>query len=92
MTIAELNITCALSHIETLRKHGAQVIGPDGDRVELNSYFYDTVKDECWRNGCEAICHELFLPGIEDRLLIAIHKDGRVDTGSEEGVMRCLDR
>ena len=59
---------------------------------EKNSYFYDTVKDECWRSNCEAICYELFLPGIEDKLLIAIHKDGRVDTGSEENVLRCLDR
>ena len=55
MTIAELNIACALSHIEALRKHGAQVTGPDGERVELNSYFYDTVKDRCL-NFNEAVC------------------------------------
>ena len=47
MTIAEMNIACALNHIETLRKHGAQVTGPDGQRTELNSFFYDTAKDEC---------------------------------------------
>ncbi len=92
MTIAEMNIDCALNHIETLRKHGAQVLGPDGCRTELNSFFYDTVKDRCWLNGIEAISFELFLPGIDDRMLIAIHADGRVDTGSEEAVMRCLDR
>jgi len=92
MSIAEMNIACALNHIETLRKHGAQVLGPDGQRMELNSFFYDKAKDECWLNIYEAICYELFLPDIEDRLLIAIHKDGRVDTGSEKNVIMCLDR
>ena len=92
MTIAEINTSCALNHIETLRKHGAQVLGPDGQRVELNSFFYDRVKDACWLQNCSAICCELFLPGIEDRMLIAVHRDGRVDTGSEENIMRVLDR
>ena len=40
---------------------------------------------------CSAICYDLFLPGIEEPLLIAIHRDGRVDSGSAENVMRCLD-
>ena len=92
MTIAEMNIACALNHIETLRKHGAQVTGQDGQRTELNSFFYDTAKDECLLKGYEAICYELFLPGIEDRLMIAIHRDGRVDTGSEKNVIMCLER
>ena len=92
MTIAEMNIACALNHIETLRKHGAQVTGPDGQRTELNSFFYDTAKDECLLKGYEAICYELFLPGIEDRLLIASHRDGRIDTGSEKNVIMCLER
>ena len=42
MTIREMNIACAHSHIEMLRKHGAQVIGPDGQRTELSTGFYDT--------------------------------------------------
>ena len=91
MTIAELNIACALNHIETLRRHGAQVLGPDGRRTELNSFFYDSAKDECWLNNYEAICYELFLPGIDEPLLIAIHSDGRVDTGSAKNVIMCID-
>ena len=92
MTIAEINIACALNHIETLRKHGAQVLGPDGQRVELNSFFWGKAMDACMLSGCSAICYELFLPGIDDKLLIAIHRDGRVDSGSEENIMRVLDR
>ena len=92
MTIAEINIACALNHIETLRKHGAQVLGPDGQRVELNSFFWGKAMDACMLGGCSAICYELFLPGIDDKLLIAIHRDGRVDSGSEENIMRVLDR
>ena len=92
MTIAEINIACALNHIETLRKHGAQVLGPDGERVELNSFFWGKAMDACMMGDCSAICYELFLPGIDDKLLIAIHRDGRVDSGSEENIMRVLDR
>ena len=92
MTIAELNIACALNHIETLRKHGAQVLGPDGMRTEVNSFFYDCAKDECWLKGYNAICYDLFLPGIDEPMLIAIHRDGRVDTGSVKNVIMCLGR
>lgn len=92
MTITEMNIACALNHIETLRRYGAQVPGPDGRRIELNSFFYDSAKDECWLKNYSAICYGLFLPDIDEPLLIAIHRDGRVDTGSVENVMRCLDR
>ncbi len=92
MTIAEINIACALNHIETLRRHGAQVLGPDGKRVELNSFFWGKAMDACMLGNCNAVCYELFLAGIDDKLLIAIHRDGRVDSGSEESVMRCLDR
>ena len=92
MTITEMNIACALNHIETLRRHGAQVLGPDGQRTELNSCFYDSAKDECWLKNYNAICYDLFLPEIEEALMIAIHRDGRVDTGSAENVIRCLDR
>ncbi len=53
---------------------------------------YDKAKDECWLNNYEAICPEHFLPDVENRLLIALHKDGRVDTGSEKNVIMRLDR
>ena len=92
MSIAEMNIACALNHIEMLRRHGAQVLDPDGKRVELNSFFWGKAMDAFMLGNCNAICYELFLPDIEDRLLIAIHKDGRVDTGSEKNVIMCLDR
>ena len=92
MTIAEINIACALNHIETLRRHGAQVTGPDGQRVELNSFFWGRAMDACMLGDCSAICYDLFLPGIEEPLLIAIHRDGRVDSGRAENGMRGRDR
>ena len=91
MTIAEMNIACALSYIDALRQSGAQVRLPDGTRSELNAFIYDGAKDECLLNGYDAICYELFLPGIDEPLMIAILNDGRVDAGSEESVIRRLD-
>ena len=42
--------------------------------------------------GYNAICYGIFLPGIDEPMLIAIHRDGRVDTGSVKNVIMCLDR
>ena len=92
MTIAEMNIACAHTHIETLRKHGAHVTGPDGQRTDLSVGFYDAALAGCREGKYNAVCYELFLPGIDEPLLIAVHADGRVDTGSEKAVLRCLDR
>ena len=77
-------------HLERLRQHGAQVIGPDGNRVELNSYFVGNVVNDCIRMGCNAITYDLFLPDIDEPMMIAIWKDGHIDSGSVKGICDCL--
>ena len=47
--------------------------------------------NECREKGFNAVCYELFLPEISDALLISIHRDGRVNTGSEKNVIMALD-
>ena len=47
--------------------------------------------NECREKGFNAVCYELFLPEISDALLISIHRDGRVNTGSEKNVIVALD-
>ncbi len=91
MTITGMNIACAHTHVETLRRHGAQVTGPDGKRTDLSISFYDTALESCRQGKLNAVCYELFLPDIREPMLIAIHADGRVDTGSEKSVIYCLD-
>ena len=34
----------------------------------------------------------LIVPGVEEPMLLAIHRDGHVDSGSEKMVLACLDR
>ena len=77
-------------HLETLRRHGAQVLGSDGKRTELNSFLVGNVVNDCIRMGCNAITYDLFLPDIEEPMMIAIWKDGHIDSGSVEGICDCL--
>ncbi len=77
-------------HLEQLRQHGAEVIGPDGNRTELNSFFADNAVSECIRLGCTAITYDLFLPGIEEPLMIAFWRDGHIDSGSVRSICDCL--
>ena len=77
-------------HLETLRRHGAQVIEPNGSRVELNSFFVGNVVNDCIRMNCNAITYDLFLPDIDEPLMIAIWRDGHIDSGSVKGICDCL--
>ncbi len=91
MTSIDLsNMTPDQRHLESLRLHGAQVIGPDGKRTELNSFFVGNVVNDCIRMGCNAITYDLFLPGIDEPMMIAIWKDGHIDSGSVKGICDCL--
>ena len=78
-------------HLERLRQHGARVLTADGD-TELNSYFVGNVINACIRTGCNAIIYTMRLPGIDEDLAIAIHKNGHIDSGSPETIERVLDR
>lgn len=91
MTSIDLsNMTPDQRHLETLRRHGAQVLGPDGKRTELNSFFVGNVVNDCIRMGCNAITYDLFLPDIDEPMMIAIWRDGHIDSGSVEGICDCL--
>ena len=88
----DLNIlTPDQRHIETLRRHGAMIRNPEGQPVELNSFFYYNAIDECARLGCNAITYELLLPDCgEEEMAICIWKDGHVDSGSMRSICDCL--
>ena len=90
MTIPETNTACSLRHIGVLATHGAEVQGPNG-RQKLDADFFLYVMNECREKGFNVVCYELFLPEISDALLISIHRDRRVNTGSERNVIMSLE-
>ena len=78
-------------HLERLRQHGARVLTGDGD-TELNSYFVGNAINACIRMGANAITYEMTLPGIDEPMAICIHRNGHIDSGSQETIQRVLDR
>jgi len=79
----------ALNHIETLARHGAQV--KDGEeRISLSADFYHKAVEACQKNGCTAIAYDLELPGIEEPMMLAVWKDGHVDSGSVRNICDCF--
>ena len=88
--IALATLTLDARHIESLRTHGAEVIGPDGNRTGLTIAFAEKALNDCIRMGCKAITYELFLPQIDEPMMLAVWKDGHVDSGSVRGIFDCL--
>lgn len=87
MTSIDLNnMTADQRHLESLRSHGAQVIGPDGNRTELNSFFVGNVINDCIRMNCNAMTFDLFLPDIDEPLAVCIWRDGHIDSGSMKSI------
>ena len=78
-------------HIESLRRHGAKILGSDGSRTELNSSFVENAISDCIRMNCLAMAFDLFLPDIDEPMMIAIWKDGHIDSGSAETIRNCLE-
>lgn len=86
---AEKRIASELAHIDKLRRHGAKVV-INGEMIEVNSYLWDRAMAECHREGFQAVAYELRIPETEEKLLLAIHADGHVDSGSEKNVIYCM--
>lgn len=76
-----------MRHLESLIRHGAQVVDGDGEKP-LNASFVAKAREECRRLHIHAILYDLILPDIEEPLAIAIWADGRIDSGSAENVLK----
>ena len=90
-TVKELNTALALEHIRVLGTHGARIQRDDGTSIPLNVEFYHDAVKSCEDSRCVAITYRLSIPEVNEPLLLAAYRDGRVYTGSEETIMRCLD-
>ena len=79
-------------HIETLARHGAAIKAPDGTSLPLTESFCEEAAGRCISGGYNAVTYDLLLPGIDDPMMIAIWKDGHIDSGSVKGVCMALAR
>lgn len=79
-------------HIETLIRHGAEIKVPDGTSFPLTESFCEEAAGRCISGGYNAVTYDLLLPGVDDPMMIAIWKDGHIDSGSVKGVCAALDR
>lgn len=86
---AEERIASELAHLDRLRRHGAKVV-INGVLVEVNSYLWDKAMSACLTQGFQAVAYELRIPETKEKLLLAIYKDGHVDSGSEKNVIYCM--
>ena len=78
-------------HIESLMHHGVTVIAEDGMTTELNMAFYAEALRSCRKGGALAITYSIRVPGVNELLALAVHADGRVDSGSAESILMCLE-
>ncbi len=83
----------AAHHINILAAHGAQLRNPDdGAMIPLTEAFYQKAVANCHEGGYNAVCFDLVLPDIDEELMLAVHRDGHVDSGRVKSVIACLDR
>lgn len=83
----------AVHHIHTLAAHGAQLRNSDdGSLIPLTEDFYEKAVADCNTGGYNAVCFDLVLPGIDEAMMLAVHRDGHVDSGSPKSICACLDR
>lgn len=79
------------NHIENLINHGVCIKAPYGTEA-LSVDFYRRTVERCIRDGYEAITYEIEVPGAGGEFMLAIWKDGHVDSGSTRSIMDCLAR
>ena len=77
-------------HVEKLGRHGAYVKTLAGKRP-LSGAFYDSVIRLCEQYGINCIGYEIELPGV-DHAMIAIWRNGHVDSGSADNIRAIMNQ
>ncbi|MBQ9685413.1 MAG: hypothetical protein IJV41_02540 [Oscillospiraceae bacterium] len=84
--------TNAKRHLDTLIRHGAALKAHDGSSQSLTEAFCEKAAADCIKDGYNAITFDLLLPGIDEPMMLAVWKDGHIDSGSVMSICRVLDR
>ena len=78
-------------HVEQLGRHGAYVMTAAGKRA-LSAAFYDTVIAFCDRYKINCLGYDMKIPETDEPMMIAIWRNGHVDTGSAENVRAAMQQ
>ena len=76
-------------HVEQLGRHGAYVLTSAGKR-SLGGSFYDIVVRFCIANGINCLAYQMKIPETDEPMMLAIWKNGHVDSGSAEHIQTIL--
>ena len=79
------------NHVEQLGRHGAYVMTAAGKR-SLSGSFYDIAVRFCLANGINCLAYRMTIPETDEPMMLAIWKDGHVDSGSAEHIRAVMDQ
>lgn len=76
-------------HVEQLGRHGAYVLTAAGKRC-LSGSFYDSVIRFCEKYGINCLGYDMKIPETTEPMMIAIWRNGHVDSGSAEHIREVM--
>ena len=79
------------NHIDNLGRHGATVLTAGGER-KLNGAFYDEIVRFCEKYRINCIGYEIRIPETDEKLMIAIWRNGHADSGSEKHIREIMNQ
>ena len=77
--------------VEQLGQHGAYVLTAAGKRA-LSGAFYDSVIRFCEKYEVNCLGYEMKIPETDEPMMIAIWRNGHVDSGSAENIRAVMDQ
>ena len=78
-------------HVEQLGRHGAYVLTAGGKRI-LSGAFYDFAVRFCNRYGINCLGYDMKIPETDAPMMIAIWRNGHVDSGSAEHIRAVMEQ
>ena len=78
-------------HVEQLGRHGAYVLTAAGKR-SLSGSFYDSVIRFCEKYGINCLGYDMKIPETDEPLMIAIWRNGHVDSGNAESIRAIMNQ
>lgn len=79
-------------HVAELGRHGVCVLTAAGKR-KLSGGFYDEIVRFCEQYGINCIGYDIEVPGAEaDHMMLAIWRNGHVDSGSADHIHAVMDQ
>lgn len=79
-------------HVERLGRHGCYVVTSEGKHVALSGAFYDAAISLCEKYNINCLGYDMKIPEAEEMKMIAIWRNGHVDSGSAEHIRAVMDQ